>query len=257
MRISDGYRTILAGICGTVVAATVLHATLTTTDGTTTSTAATNSRIHQPLVDPVLAAQMAEVEKLPTIEADTVPRYSAVAYYSAQNLLWPPLPANFFGLPMWDLGDGQYLINDLAWDYSTPTTTALALSSSVMALDSGGGVVTMNDLIQSGVPYLTFVPTNANQALITVFNDTSPANYELWFTPVLGDTAGYPWTAVAVGATGQTNFTVNVGVYPTGFYRAVQDTNDIPLWQAADPNNQATGVLNVWIDTPANGTALN
>jgi len=37
----------------------------------------------------------------------------------------------------------------------------------------------------------------------------------------------------------------------------VQDTNDIPLWQAADPNNQATGVLNVWIDTPANGTALN
>ena len=51
------------------------------------------------------------------------------------------------------------------------------------------------------------------------------------------------------------NFTVTM-VYPISFYRAVLDTNAIPLWAAADPNNPGAGYLAVFIDSPANGTVL-
>lgn len=111
-------------------------------------------------------------------------------------------------------------------------------------------------LAQSTPPVLTIVPTGTNQLLITITNGTSTVNYELWTTPVLGDSVDSPWTTVAAG-TGLTNFTVTIGPYPVGFYRAILDTNSIPLWKLADPNNPSAGVLNVWIDNPANGSTLN
>jgi hypothetical protein len=134
------------------------------------------------------------------------------------------------------------------------TATATAMSAGVQTADvqsDGGGFYP--DYLQNGVPYLTITPTGTN-FLITVFNNTGPANYELWWTPVLASTAS--WTAVAVGTTGQTNFTVNIEPYPAGFYRALQDTNAIPLWEAADPHNQAAGILAVFIDNPTNNAAL-
>jgi len=105
-------------------------------------------------------------------------------------------------------------------------------------------------------PILTVAPTGTNQLCITITNGPV-GNYELWTTPVLGDTVNYPWTTLAVGTNSQTVFILTMPPYPAGFYRAILDTNAIPLWEAADPNNQSTGILNVWIDSPANGTTLN
>ncbi len=111
---------------------------------------------------------------------------------------------------------------------------------------------------QSTPPVLTVAPTGTNQLLITITNGVSgTGSYELWTTPVLGDAVDYPWTTVVVGTNGVTNFTVNIGPYPAGFYRAVLDTNSIPLWELADPNNPGAGILNVWIDNPTNGSTLN
>jgi hypothetical protein len=110
------------------------------------------------------------------------------------------------------------------------------------------------DLSQGGYPYLTIAPTNG-MYLLTVFNDQGPANYAIWWTPVLAN-ASYPWTAITAGTTGQTNFLVPVPQFFTGFYRAEWDTNSVPTWIAADPNNPATGPLAVFIDTPANGTVI-
>jgi len=62
--------------------------------------------------------------------------------------------------------------------------------------------------------------------------------------------------AVTVGANGQTNFVVSTAVYPTGFYRAIWDTNGIPVWQMADPNNPGAGILAVFIDSPTNGAVI-
>ena len=155
----------------------------------------------------------------------------------------------------------QGLINLITWVQTptptvaaTTTTTANAPSLQASPLNGGGGFSPM-DQTQSGVPYLTIAPTATNGILdITVWNDQGPANYDLWWTPALANPQ-YPWQWIAVGDTGQTNFIVNTS-YPTAFFRAVWDTNSIPLWKAADPNNQSTGVLTVFIDSPANGAVL-
>jgi hypothetical protein len=104
-------------------------------------------------------------------------------------------------------------------------------------------------------PVLTVTPTGTNQLLITITNAGS-GSYEVWTTPMLGNTAAYPWTTTAVGTNGQNTFVVPIGPYPSGFYLALLDTNAIPLWQAASPTNQSLGVLAVTIDSPTNGASL-
>jgi hypothetical protein len=110
-------------------------------------------------------------------------------------------------------------------------------------------------LLAQTAPYLTVAPTGTNQLFLTITNGDGTSTYDIYTTPVLGDTVSYPWTAAVIGTNGQTNFTVSMP-YATGFYRAVLDTNGIPIWQAADPNNPGAGILTVFIDSPTNGAAL-
>jgi hypothetical protein len=132
---------------------------------------------------------------------------------------------------------------------ATTTTSALAMKASPM--DGGGGFSPMGQT-QSGVPYLTIAPTNG-VFLLTVYNDIGPTNYEIWTTPVLTDPS---WTLVTNGLPGQTNFAVNMGPFETEFYRALMDTNTIPVWELADPNNPSEGILTVFIDSPTNGAVI-
>ena len=112
---------------------------------------------------------------------------------------------------------------------------------------------------QSGLPFLTVTPTNGNQLLITVLNDTNPGNYELWWRPVLVD-QNFPWILHTVGSVGQTNFVVNY-VSPTAFFRAVvgsdADGDGVPNSQDGDPNNPAVGILTITIDSPLAGIVFN
>ena len=124
-------------------------------------------------------------------------------------------------------------------------------------------VVSLTGMILAGglawaqtAPVLTVAPTGTNQLLITITNGVSTGNYELYWTPVLANPA-YPWTAAVIGYQGQTNFTVDAATFPTGFYRVVVDTNAIPLWEAADPNNPGAGILTITIDSPTNNAVLN
>ena len=101
-------------------------------------------------------------------------------------------------------------------------------------------------------PVLTITPLGTNQFSISFTNNGS--TYDLQTTPVLANPE-FPWTWAAIGTNAQTNFLVT-GVYQTGFYRAILDTNSIPLWEAADPNNPALGALTITIDSPANGSLI-
>lgn len=101
-------------------------------------------------------------------------------------------------------------------------------------------------------PVLTITPLGTNQFSISFTNNGS--TYDLQSTPVLANPE-YPWTWAAVGTNAQTNFLVT-GVYQTGFYRAILDTNSVPLWELADPNNPAAGILTITIDSPANGSLI-
>jgi hypothetical protein len=218
-----------------------------------TNTSESTARRNPEAISPEMAAELQAVEQLPTVEPSTLPYGGRGAtYYSAQCPYWPPLPGNIFDVPVWDLGDGYYLLDDLSLNYSATDTNTTTMDA--MFRPAGGGRFSPDYSTDDG-PYLTINPTGTNGLfLITVFNNTGPANYELWWTPVLAN-PDYPWTAITVGTTGQTNFTVNM-TYPTAFYQAIWDTNSIPLWEAADPNNPSAGILTVFIDSPTNGAVL-
>jgi hypothetical protein len=137
----------------------------------------------------------------------------------------------------------------------TPLVTASSMALRASPMDGGGGGFTPDGQMQSGIPWLTIAPTNSSSFLLTVWNDQGPANYAIWWTPVLAN-PNYPWTAITAGTTGQTNFIVPMPQFSTGFYRAEWDTNAVPSWIAADPNNPAAGPLAVFIDSPANGAVI-
>lgn len=104
-------------------------------------------------------------------------------------------------------------------------------------------------------PVLAITSTTTNQMVITITNNIGMLDYDLQWTPVLGST-NFPWTFAAVGIPGGTNFILAADSYPTTFFRAILDTNAVPLWEAANPNNPASAILNVIIASPANGSVL-
>lgn len=105
-------------------------------------------------------------------------------------------------------------------------------------------------------PVLNITSLGTNQFAITFTNNIGTSSFDVQTTPILNDPEDYPWTWAAIGVPGQTNFTVT-GLYDSGFYRAILDTNSVPLWEAADPNNPSLGPLTIYIDSPANGSTLN
>jgi hypothetical protein len=134
------------------------------------------------------------------------------------------------------------------------TRTRWIVISGVLAVVLIVGATALTAWSQSA-PVLTIAPTGTNQIAIGITNGINTGNYEVWWTPVLAN-PDYPWTAVAVGTNGETNFTLSVAGYQAGFFQVVQDTNLIPLWEAADPNNPGAGILTVYIDNPTNGAVL-
>jgi hypothetical protein len=152
-------------------------------------------------------------------------------------------------------GQVQGLMNLITFVQTPPPAATTTTGTTETAMTAGAKPMGQgfSPMYQSGVPYLTIAPTGTNGVfLVTVWNNQGPANYEIWSTPAL---VSYPWSAVAAGTTGQTNFYISAGTYYTGFYRAIWDTNSIPTWQAAN-NNPANGVLSVYIDSPTNGAVL-
>lgn len=103
-------------------------------------------------------------------------------------------------------------------------------------------------------PPLTITPVGTNQFSIS-FTNYPASTWDLQWTPVLAN-SDYPWTWAAIGTNGQTNFLLDMSGYQTAFFRTILDTNSIPLWEAADPNNPALGPLTITIDSPANGAVI-
>jgi len=116
-------------------------------------------------------------------------------------------------------------------------------------------IVAVKSLAQISPPVLSITPLGTNTYNITVSNSVSGTAYALDWTPVLANPA-YPWTTAAVGTNGQTNFFFNGEGYSMGFFMALVNTNAIPPWELADPNNPSLGTLSVYIDSPTNGAVI-
>lgn len=110
-------------------------------------------------------------------------------------------------------------------------------------------------VLSQTAPLLTITPLGTNQFSVS-FTNYPASTWDLQWTPVLANT-NYPWTWATMGTNGQSNYLVNMnGISDAGFFRTILDTNSIPLWEAADPNNPSLGILTVTIDSPANGAVL-
>ena len=47
-----------------------------------------------------------------------------------------------------------------------------------------------------------------------------------------------------------------IATFAGGFFMALVNTNAIPPWELADPNNPGLGILAVYIDSPTNGAVI-
>ena len=127
----------------------------------------------------------------------------------------------------------------------------------------GGLVVSLGILIYTAMavdqPVLTIAPLGTNQFSIVITNGASTTNYTLLWTPALDD-ANYPWVVLGAGGVGQTNFTVDGGVWPLGFFEVLvggdSDLDGVPEWIDGQPSNPNVGALTVTIDSPLNGATF-
>ena len=113
-------------------------------------------------------------------------------------------------------------------------------------------------LLQQGLYLLTPTMQGTN-LLLTIQGGKTNEIYNILFTPNLFDNmTNTDWVqAGGSGTPGQTNFTIAT-MGNAGFYRVqvANITNGIQSWQYATPNDPASGLWTITIDTPQNGSTV-
>ena len=74
--------------------------------------------------------------------AEAFPRSGT--FYSAQFPMWPPLPCNMNNVPVWNLGDGQYLLDDGDVDYDALAAVEAAAQAEAATPSDGSMMMTMS-----------------------------------------------------------------------------------------------------------------
>jgi hypothetical protein len=127
-----------------------------------------------------------------------------------------------------------------------------------VALVASIGVLIVSTLADAAQPVLRIESLGSNQFNIVVTNGAA-THYTLWWKPVLID-EDYPWILLRGGEAGETNFEVNGGDWPGGFFRVMVahdlDGDSWPAWQDANDHNAGVGMLSVTIDSPLHGAVV-
>jgi hypothetical protein len=192
------------------------------------------------------------VEMMPTIPADSLPPVGT--FYSAQHAPgtaqpWPPLPVNSRQVPVWDLGDGVFLMADEQVDYSEAPLSLMSLSmaSGMRASPDGltpppGGTFysdSFNFTPDYGTNLWLAITNLANNAAGLFISNTVPdIQYEVQYTPDLlqpWQSAG--WFVFGSELTNWTPFSVPA-FSPTNLFLRVRSWQDdgsgLPLWWQAE-----------------------
>lgn len=120
-------------------------------------------------------------------------------------------------------------------------------------------VVSIITVLAQSQPVITITSIGTNQFLIGITNGVTNATYALHWRPALNNT-NYPWQIIATNDVGQTNFSVDVGLWDFGYFRvsvgADADGDGVPDWADANPNDPNFGYLSLTIDSPLNGAVF-
>lgn len=132
-----------------------------------------------------LAVMLQTLEGTTPLPADSVAPWGT--FWSVQHLDWPPLPGNINHLPVWDLGGGLYLLDDLDVDYVEQQRESAAMGPPMPGGGGGGTnsydgygssfhahVFTTNDLwLQINGTTHDGTGLTANLTIHTPWNDTN------------------------------------------------------------------------------------
>jgi hypothetical protein len=263
----------LAIIGGFSVLLGFVHAQETTTpiQAATISLTATNVATLKSLSDAQLATLINALEATPMIAVEDLPRGGTTGtFYSLAHPDWPPLPGDPRQVPVWSLGSGLYLLNDLTVNYaqaqiassSAGGMTAMEAPSPPGFGDGGGfgsdfqfQAFTTNDL------WLQITGTTNTGTALTAFLvihtpwNVSSGVYDLFATTTLAPSA---WQWVLRCAPGQTNLTVTNLSSPNEFFilGLTNDTDGDGLSDAFEllvshtnpnlPSTDGTGMTDGW-----------
>jgi hypothetical protein len=217
-----------------------------------------------------LQVMLQAIESVPPAPADSLSRGGT--FWSAQHapgapLAWPPLPGNFNQVPVWGLGDGCYLLDDLDLDYE-------ALSMQAMDApypDWGGGTNSYGGLY-FGVQRQEFTTNDLWLEIISETNGTAhlvihpPWNvtdgvWGLYFATNLA-LPFTNWTWLMNNEPGQTNLTATNLPTAQGFFR-LGPVNDLlavsslgtNFWLAfCNLDYGGLGDLSLYISSPVGAT---
>jgi len=132
-----------------------------------------------------------------------------------------PLPFDPFPeLPVYEIGSGQFVIDDRSVDYTALNTRSTTVSAnSLMAMDAssppfpGGGSGDTNGYSYNGTQYTYTLPpglkitppvfTNGNVS-VSIYDQDPSVPYDIYYCTNLA--SAIPWTLVSHGIVGQTNY---------------------------------------------------
>lgn len=101
------------------------------------------------------------------------------------------------------------------------------------------------------------VATNSAMFSITVTNGATNQAFDLWRRHLLEE--AYPWTLKIPGATNQTNFLVEMGIYTIGFFDVTSndlDGDGVLNFEDGGLTDTNIGVLTTTILFPADGATI-
>ena len=218
-------------------------------------------------------AMLQAAESLPTIPATDAPQ--AGTFWSAQHAPgtgseWPPMPTNIRNVPLWDLGDGVYLLDDLQVNYSQPvkSKTTVRSGGGMQAMDlsppdDGGDtndeggftnnfqahIYTTNDL------WLQIIACTNHTASLVIHPPWNVTNgvYDLHYCTNLDAPIAWQWLLRT--EPGQTNLVVANATDAQGFYR-LGPPNDLPLANDSLGTNFWVAFFNMYNPASANDFSL-
>ena len=110
----------------------------------------------------------------------------------------------------------------------------------------------------AAAPGLTISLSSNDTVLLTVTNAVANEAYEIYATNSVSDNMA--WSLSITGAIGVSNFSVYTWPATRMFFKARAsndwDSDGIPNFKDANPNNTNVGILTITIDSPANGSTI-
>jgi hypothetical protein len=144
-----------------------------------------------------------------------------------------------------------------------PITRRAAQGRRIIALAGLSALITLGHVAaqaQTNVtPELSIAGSPTNGMVdVSVLNGDAQTSYQVLFS-LAPDLNSFTNTA-AIGNIGQTNFSLSMGAYIYGFWRATPDLDwdddGVENWKDAQPYTNGVGLLSVTIELPANGSIV-